>query len=230
MKLVRTLVVPLMIISSTAANAAGQSIDLSNVKHIRITGDPGSVVVTTNAEEPFAGKVQHRRSGWVGQLSSIWNYDQCATESSMTVEDDTLTVVIVSSELSSCHATFTANVGKRSSVSIEQPAAQIDLKGVFKDISMHSAAADFKFSGEVQELALNGDALKAQIAFTAVHRDETIVLAYKFMDADMHFGDVDAISYRIDADASMVNSRYPHTQGVKPEIRVTAEKARININ
>lgn len=225
MKLVRTLVVPLMIISSTAANAAGQSIDLSNVKHIRITGAPDSVVVTTNAEEPFTGKVQHRRSCWVGQLSSILNYDQCATESSMTVEDDTLTVVIVSSELSSCHATFTANVGKRSSVSIERPAAQIDLKGVFKDISMHSAAADFKFSSEVQELAL-----KAQIAFTAVHRDETIVLASKFMDADMHFGDVDAISYRIGVDASMVNSRYPHTQGVKPEIRITAEKARININ
>ncbi|WP_180903492.1 hypothetical protein [Martelella soudanensis] len=220
----------LMTLPFASAQAASDHLDLTGVTHIRILGQPGSVVLTTGPAEAYSGAISHKRSGWIGQLSSIWSYGECTTKSTLKVESDTLTVDIASSELSNCHATFTANVKEGSSVTIEQPAAEIDLKGVFRQVRLVSSAADFNFSGEVRDLDLNSNALKANIAYTSVHKDETIMIDSKFMDADMRFADTDAISYRIDADASMVNSRFPNTQGVKPEVLIKAEKAKVSIN
>jgi hypothetical protein len=230
MSLVRILMVLCMILPTSSAFAADESLGLSAVKSIRIIGEPGSVVLTTRADAPFVGTITHRRQGWIGQLLSLWSYGECATTSSMRLEGDTLIVTVASSNLSSCHVVVTANVREGNSVTVEQPAGEIELNGVFDQVKLNSDASNFNLNGEARDIVLKANALKAKIAYTAIHGNETILINAKLVEADLHFTKVDAISYRIDADAAMVNSRYPHTPGAKPDIRVAAEKAKVNID
>lgn len=226
----RILVTLFLVFSLSPAFADDAGVGLSAVTRVHVIGDAGSVALTTRADAPFVGAITHSRHGWIGQWLSLWSYDECATSSNMRLDGATLTVTIASSRLSSCHAVFTANLPEGADVAIEQPAGEIDLNGVFDQIHLDSVATNLRFTGEAREMTLKSDALKALLVYTAVHGRETIRLDSKFVSADVRFAKVDAISYRVDADAALVNSRYPHTQGAKPDIRVTAEKAQISID
>lgn len=230
MPLPRILVTLFLVFSLSPAFADDAGVGLSAVTRVRVLGEASSVALTTRADSPFVGAITHRRHGWIGQLLSLWSYDECATSSNMRLDGATLTVTIASSRLSSCHVVFTANLPEGVAIAIEQPAAEIDLNGVFDQIRLNSIATDIRFTGEAREMTLKSDALKVLLVYAAVHGQETIRLDSKFVAADVRFAKVDAISYRVDADAAMVNSRYPHTQGAKPDIRVTAEKAQISID
>lgn len=234
MSLTRLLMVLCMILSPSPVFATGGSangkLDLSAVKNVRVIGEPGSVVLTTRTDIPFVGAINQRHQGWIGQLLSLWSYGECTTTSSMRLEGDTLIVTVASSNLSSCHVVVTVNVRQGSSITVEQPAAEVDLKGIFDQVKLTSEAVNFSLSGEARDIDLKANALKAKISYDNVKGNETVLIDAKFTEADVHFAKVDAISYRIDADAAMINSRYPNTQGAKPDIRVAAEKAKVNID
>lgn len=230
MPLTQTLMALCMILPLSPVFAAEGSLDLSAVKSIRVIGEPGSVVLTTRPDAPFVGTISQRRQGWIGQFLSLWSYGECSTTSGMRLEGDTLTVTVASSNLSSCHVVVTANVRQGTSVTVEQPAAEIDLNGVFDQVKLTNDAANVRFLGEARSIDLKGNALKANLSYTTVHGNETVFIDATFTEADVHFAKVDSISYRIDAGAAMVNSRYPHTQGAKPDIRVAAEKAKVTID
>jgi len=54
-------------------------------------------------------------------------------------------------------------------------------------------------------------------------------LRSKFVEADIRFADAKAVSYRVDAGAAMVDSRFDNTPGAKPEIFIKADKAKVSI-
>lgn len=134
--------------------------DVSGVTDVVIIGDAGSTILTTNGSEPFRASLSQRRSEWVSRVSWLWSDDDCPNESTLRVEGTTLRVTVASGAGQSCHVIFEANLPEGGSVSFDQPAAEVDMKGTYGKISLKSSASDFRFAGTAQGLSAVCDALK----------------------------------------------------------------------
>lgn len=227
--IIRNVLLATLLVSPLTAQAqADNTIDVSRIRTIVIKGDPTDISVTTRQNEPYAANVTDRREGWFGRIRSFWADYPCGAASKMQVDGDILTITITS-DMPGCRPTLKANVPQAATISIEQAAAKIALSGTFVNVSLKSDAADFNFNGEAQTISAEGNALKIRIAFTAVHNNETVSLHSSVMDAEVNFGGAKAICYRVDAVASMIDSRYQNTPGAKPEVYVKADKAKISL-
>jgi hypothetical protein len=129
-------------------------------------------------------------------------------------------------EFSDCEVSIEGNLPEGGNIDIDQAAAQITLDGKYSAVKINSKAADFKFKGHATNIIANSDAMRANIQFTTVEKDESIALNSKELDADIRFDQATAVSYRVDATASMIDSTLVNTLGSKPEISLKAEYAR----
>jgi hypothetical protein len=112
---------------------------------------------------------------------------------------------------------------------ILQAALQANMAGNFSTIAITSKAADVSLDGHASTVDLKGDALKVNLAFGSVRKDETIAITGKALDAALSFGQGVAISYSVTATASSVDSSLPNTAGTRPSVVIKGDFVRATI-
>lgn len=222
------------LLSAKAANDPPpvQSLDLSSVTAIRITGEAGAIALTTVESEGLGARLSARRSGWFANWTSSWFYDDCRTASHMAIEGTTLTVDMRATswlDPSECQVELTANLRKGIAVAIDQMASQVRLKGDFAALSLNAKAADLTFEGHAGSLDLRGEAMRSHLTFARTDGNETIAIHARSLDTRLAFAPGTKISYTVKATAALVDSALPDTPGAEPRIAITGDYVRTTI-
>ncbi|QND57233.1 hypothetical protein [Mesorhizobium huakuii] len=219
-------------LASPASGDAGKTLDLAGVSAVVITGEASSVRLTTSASAPYQAMIGSRREGWFARWYSSWFADDCSLASDMKLEASTLRIDVAPAswlDPSDCRVEIYANIQPESSVSIDQAALQANMAGNFSSIAITSKAADVSLNGHASTVDLKGDALKANLAFGSVRKDENITITGKALDATLSFGQGAAINYSVTATASLVDSALANTAGAKPSVVIKGDFVRATI-
>lgn len=220
------------LVSNGGADMHAKTLDTSNVTAVVVTGEASSVNVTTTEGAAYEASLTSRRSGWFFNWYSSWYSYDCQSYSKLHVEGSTLFAEVAPSSwigISDCTVEIAANVRKESAISITQMASQARLTGDFSTIILAAKAADISLDGHVTDMHVQGDAIRAHIAFDKVRQTETVAIKAKALDAYLGFGKGTPISYTVVAKASWVDSSLPNTPGAKPAIDITGEFVRATI-
>lgn len=216
-------------LTSPASGDAGKTLDLAGVNAVVISGEASSVRLTTSASGPYEATIGSRREGWFARWYSSWFANDCSLASDMKLEASTLRIDVAPSswlDPSDCRVEISANIQPESSVSIDQAALQANMAGSFSTIAISSKAADVSLDGHASTVDLEGEALRANLAFGSVRQDENIAITGKALDATLSFGQGAAISYSVTATASFVDSTLPSTAGAKPSVVIKGDFVR----
>ena len=219
-------------LASPASGDAGKTLDLAGVSAVVISGEASSVRLSTSASGPYQATIGGRREGWFARWYSSWFANDCSLASDMKLEASTLRIDVAPSswlDPSDCRVEINANIQPESSVSIDQAALQANMAGNFSAIAITSKAADVSLDGHASTIELNGDAVKANLAFSSVRQDENIAITGKALDATLSFAQGVAISYSVTATASLVDSALANTAGAKPSVVIKGDFVRATI-
>ena len=215
-----------------ASGDAGKTLDLAGVSAVIISGEASSVRLSTSASGPYQATIGGRREGWFARWYSSWFANDCSLASDMKLEASTLRIDVAPSswlDPSDCRVEINANIQPESSVSIDQAALQASMAGSFSTIAISSKAADVSLDGHASTVDLKGEALRANLAFDSVRKDENIAITGKALDATLSFGKGAAISYSVTATASFVDSTLASTAGAKPSVVIKGDFVRATI-
>ena len=219
-------------LASPASGDAGKTLDLAGVNAVVISGEASSVRLTTSASAPYQATIGSRREGWFARWYSSWFANDCSLASDMKLEASTLRIDVAPSswlDPSDCRVEINANIQPESSVSIDQAALQASMAGSFSTIAISSKAADVSLDGHASTVELKGEALRANLAFGSVRKDENIAITGKALDATLSFGQGAAISSSVTATASFVDSTLPNTAGARPSVVIKGDFVRATI-
>ena len=209
-----------------------QVLDLSAVTAVRITGEAGSVALTTIEGDAPQARLGARRVGWFATWMSSWFYGDCRSESRMAIEGATLTVEMRPGswlEPSDCRVELTANLRRGAAVTVEQRASQVRLDGEFSAFSLDAKAADVTLDGHAASVSLSGEAMRSHLTFDRTEGNETIAMKARSLDTYLGFAPGTAISYGVKAGAALVDSALPDTPGSRPSIAITGDYVRATI-
>jgi hypothetical protein len=230
-KACRILVTALLIAAAPPSLAAETPLDVSGVTHVNVTGDASRVSFTTAEGEPNLARLASHPSGWPLRWLTGWFLKDCRTASDMSVSGTTLTIRVSPApltEFADCTVSVEANLPVGGDIAIDQTATKASFQGDFGTILLKGTAADVDLRGHATSVVSHADAMRVKIHFTSAGKDESISLTSKALDADLSFGGR-AVSYRIDATASMVDTTLANTPGAKPSIDIKADFARTKI-
>lgn len=221
----------------TVRSATAAPLALDGIDALDLRGDASKITVTTRPDAPLRAELSGRRSGWGAVWHSSWFSDRaCAPEGSMRLEGRTLIVDtgnrshgLFWSDWSDCTPDLTVNLAPNSQVTIAQAATSASLTGSFSRVDVNAEAGDIAFDGHADALAMSGAALRVRLAYRSVANNEIIRLTGQMMDASLKFLVPTAISYLVEAGASLVDSALPNTPGAKPEIIVKGEMLRLKV-
>ncbi|NDV87716.1 hypothetical protein GTW51_13500 [Aurantimonas aggregata] len=215
-----------------AGDDGRQSLDVSSVTAIAVTGDASVIDLKTAPDGPFVATLAGRRTGWFARWYSSWSTADCRPSSRMRLDGTTLVVDVTSSswfDLSDCTVELIATVRPQASVSVAQAASQVKLTGDFSTVTLDNEAADFALDGHAAEIALKSKALRSHLTFDKTRQSETVSIDAEALDVDLAFVAGTAISYTVTAAASMVDSALANTPGAKPAIDIRGQFVRASI-
>ncbi|MDE1991318.1 MAG: hypothetical protein KGI75_02400 [Rhizobiaceae bacterium] len=203
--------------------AHADSMDLTSIKAIAISGDASRTHVSTNADAAYRIETGSDRGGWFSHWYSIWSWNICRDVSRMHVEGTTLYIDTGSSswlDRSDCRAEIDANVPAGATVEIDQQALDVKLDGDFARVRIAVRAGDISLNGHASALAIKGEALQARLSYDKVLRDEVVAIDAKLVDAYVDFGRDTPLEYSVAAMASSVDSARPSVTGARPSIDI----------
>lgn len=228
MKRLSLILLPL-VLAAPALAATPQSLDITTITRLSVAGKASSIDLTSDPTRPFFATLTARRDGWFGRWSSIWFYNECRNHSSLRLEQAALLVDIQDSTgfgSDDCTVELKANLPPNTDVAITQKAARVGLTGRYGDVSLDLAAGDVMLRGDATAVSVVGEAVRADLKVTAV---EKVAVDVTMLDLSLAFAPGTAISYRVDAVASFVDSALPDTPGAKPSVQVRAWHGRVTI-
>ncbi|TCL69730.1 hypothetical protein [Rhizobium sp. BK251] len=228
--------IPIFILTLMSALAgpapAGETIDLSTIRSIVITGDASAIEITTSAEEPYRASVSGRRSGWFSSWYSSWFYNSCNDRSRFGIEGTTLTIDVALSawsDIADCAPHLSANIPAGVAVRIEQEAFSADLDGDFSSFATTTNAADITLNGHASAVDISGSAVRANLSYARVLRDEKVAITAQSLDAFVGFGKDVPVDYTVTAKASYVDSLVPSVPGSRPLVNIRGDFVRVRI-
>lgn len=225
----RLYMILLPLLAGPALAATPQSLEIADITRLSIAGKASMIELTSDPTRPYRATLSARREGWFGGWSSIWFYNECRNQSSLRLEKAALLVDIEESNgfgSDDCTVELKANLPPGTDVAIIQKAAQVVLTGRYGDVSLDLAAGDVTLQGAAKALSVAGAAVRANLSVTAV---EKVTVDVTMLDLYLRFAPGTAISYRVDAVASLVDSALPDTPGAKPSVEVRARHGRVTI-
>lgn len=211
---------------------ATKDLETSEISGIAISGDAGSIRITTDAAKPYVATLTGRRTGWFSAWYSSWSFESCDSGSDMHIENGTLKVQLRSGswhDLSECVVEINANLPAGSAVGMTVSAVEARLAGSFNAVALNSRAADFQLTGHARAVLLKSDAMRADLDFETVTHDEDVSIDVRNLDATVTLRPQTPISYSVRTIASYVDSALANTPGAKPHFDFTADHARIRI-
>ncbi len=207
---------------------ATKSVATDDVNLVKISGDASLIRLTAQDDQTMQAIMSAKPSGWL----SGWFYNDCKAKGDMVVTGQTLQIKARNSgwyDLSECSTDLQINLPRNASVTIDQPAFKADLHGQFSGLDIDTRAADIALSGSAQTVKIRGDAFRTKLQFDDTARPEQIDIAGRALDTSLQFPKGTAVSYRINAKASMFDSKLPNTPDAKPEILISGDAVRTEI-
>ncbi len=205
-----------------------KSVATEGIEAVRISGDASLIRLTTQDDQTMQAIMTAKPSGWL----SGWFYNDCKAKGDMVVTGQTLLITSRNSDwydLSECSTDLQINLPRNASVMIDQPAFKADLQGQFSGLDIDTRAADIALSGSAQTVKIRGDAFRTRLQFDDTARPEQINIAGRALDTSLQFPKGTAVSYRINAKASMFDSKLPNTPNASPEILISGDAVRTKI-
>lgn len=219
-----------------ADEAISGPIDLAGVTRLEVSGTASDISISTRGTDTRQALLSGTRHGWGALFRSAWFASDCAGQGRMMRDGATLRVDMGDrggffgwNDWDDCTLTLEVTLPPEAAVSITQNAARMRLDGDFSDVEVESDAGDFALVGHATRVAIEGQALRAQLAFERVLNTEEIRIAGTMLDASVRFLVPTHVSYAVEAVASYVDSALPNTPGAKPEILIKGEMARVRI-
>jgi hypothetical protein len=225
----RLCMILLPLLAGPTLAATPQSLETADITLLAVAGQASMIEVTSDPTRPYRAALSARRSGWFSRWSSIWFYNECRNHSSLRLEKAVLTVDIQESSgfgSDDCMVELKANLPPSTDVTIIQKAAQVVLTGRYGNVSLDLTAGDVTLRGDAKTLSVAGEAVRANLSVTAV---EKVAVDVTMLDLYLGFAPGTAISYRVDAVASLVDSALPDTPGAKPSVLVRTRHGRVTI-
>ena len=208
--------------------SAQKSVATDDINLVKISGDASLIRLTTQDNEERQSIMTAKPSGWL----SGWFYNDCKAKGDMVVSGQTLLINAHNSDwydLSECSTYLQINLPRNVNVEIKQPAFKADLQGQFSGLDIETRAADIALTGSAKTVKIRGDAFRTKLQFDDTARPEQINIAGRALDTSLHFPKGTAISYRINAKASMFDSKLLNTPDAKPEILISGDAVRTEI-
>lgn len=199
-----------------------KSVATDGINTIKISGDASLIRLSTQEDQQMLAVMSAKPSGWL----SGWFYNECMANGEMVVTAQTLLIKARNSDwhdLSECSSYLEINLPRNVSVEINQPAFKADLQGEFSDVNIETRAADIALNGSAQTVKIRGDAFRTKLRFDHTAQPQLIDIAGRALDTSLHFPKGTAVSYRIHAKASMLDSKLPNTPDAKPEILISGD-------
>lgn len=213
---------------SNETSAAEKSVITDDIKNVTISGDASLIHLTTQDDQTMQAIMSAKPSGWL----SGWMYNECKASGDMVVTGQTLLIKARNNDwyaLSECSTSLQINLPRNASVTIDQPAFKADLQGQFSALNIETRAADISLSGSAQTVKIRGDAFRTRLQFDDTTQPQHIEIAGRALDTGLYFPKGTSVSYRINAKASLLDSKLPNTPDAKPEIQISGEYARTEI-
>ena len=208
----------------------------SSITQVRKHGAAGVAHISTRADGPFGAQLNTRSVGWGRFWRSAWASETCTELGTLEVEGSTLHVTMPSQAHGwgwwgepECTPELQAQLPQGISVEVSQQASRLVLDGDFATVAIESRAGDVALRGHASALTLSGSALRAQVEYTQVRRNETIAFQGQAMDIDLQMPPATPIHYQVEAHASLINSSLPNTPGALPSITVRGDMVRATI-
>lgn len=224
------LFIPAFFMSLVAAFAdtgsSGEALDISAVRTVVVSGDASDIRITTKAGEPYRAQTQGRRGGWFSSWYSSWFFNSCLDRSRMHVDGTTLRVEVMQTswtDLSDCTLEVSANVPPGSAIRVDQQAVRAWFEGDFASLGISSKAADISLEGHASTVDILGAAVRAQLHYDGIRRDERIDIAAQSLEAELGFGRDVPVDYTVTAKASYVDSPGPSVPGAKPQVTIRGD-------
>ena len=208
--------------------AAQKSVETDDINFVKISGDASLIRLTTQDDEKRQSIMTAKSSGWL----SGWFYNDCKAKGDMVVTGQTLLITAKNSDwydLSECSTSLQINLPRNANIMIDQPAFKADLQGQFSALNIETRAADIALSGSAQTVKIRGDAFRTRLQFHDIAQPQHIEIAGRALDTGLYFPKGTSVSYRINAKASLLDSKLPNTPDAKPEILISGEYARTEI-
>lgn len=228
--------IPLLLFTLVSSYAdgwrMGETIDVSAIRSIVITGDASSIRISTNTDNPYRAETRGRREGWFSRWYSSWFFSGCEDQSRMTVNGPTLSIAVASGQwfnLSDCSSEVVANIPPGGSIQVNQQAVMARFEGEFEKLRLSSNAADVTLQGHASSVEINSDALRARLVYDKLDADETIDVRARSVDSYLDFGKDAPVDYTVTAAASLIDSARPSVTGAKPAVTIRAQFARTTI-
>ncbi|MCF7645736.1 hypothetical protein KQ944_06130 [Bacillus subtilis] len=207
---------------SKETSASEKSVATDYIKNVTISGDASLIRLTTQDDQSMQAVMSAKPSGWL----SGWFYNECKTSGDMVVTGQTLLIKARNNDwydLSECSTDLQINLPRNASVTIDQPAFKADLQGQFSTLNIETRAADIALSGSAQTVKIRGDAFHTKLQFDDTAQSQLIDIAGRALDTSLHFPKGTAVSYRIHAKASMLDSKLSNTPDAKPEVLISGD-------
>lgn len=222
-----------IVVASLAATPTAPTIlETVSVTAVAITGEASSIVLSTRTDRPYRATIDGRRRGWFASWYSSWFFEDCSGTAAMRIDGTTLRVDVSDGgwfDTSDCAVEVEANVPAGAVVSVEQSAFVANLSGRFGGIALAGKAIDAAIEGAARDIDIDGDAVRARIAFDTANGAETVSIDADALDADLSFGEGAAISYRVEATTALVDSALANTPGAKPAVSIKGKFVRATI-
>jgi len=236
---VSALLAPLFILviaaASSLANPAAAitppTLDTTTITAVAITGEASSIALSARDDTPYRATVDGRRRGWFAGWYSGWFFGDCSSTTSMRLDGATLRIDVAGGtwlDTSDCTVAIEANVPAGAVVSVDQPAFMANLNGLFGGISLTGNAIDAAIDGAARDIDISGAAVRAKLVAAPNTPMENVRIEGEALDADLRFGGA-AISYKVEAMASFVDSTLANTPGAQPAVFIKGKFVRASI-
>jgi hypothetical protein len=219
-------------LANPAAATTALPLDTGSVSAVTITGAASSIALSTSPDAPYRAVIGGRRKGLFGGWYSSWFFDHCDNAAAMRLDGPVLRVEVSGGawfDNDDCAVTIEANIPAGAVVSIDQPAFMANLNGSFAAITLSGNAVDAAIDGQARDIDISGDAVRARIRVTDGDTVESVRIEAEALDADLRFANISAISYKVEALASFVDSSLPNTAGAKPAVEIKGKFVRASI-
>ncbi len=213
---------------SNETSPSEKTVATDGIKSVTISGDASLIRLETKDDQKQQAVMTAKPSGWL----SGWFYNECKASGDMVVTGQTLLIKARNSDwygLSECSTYLQINLPRNAHVTIDQPAFKADLQGQYSSLDIDTRAADIALSGSAQTVKIRGDAFRTRLQFDDTAQTEKIEIAGRALDTSLQFPKGTAVSYRIHAKASMLDSKLPNTPDAKPEILISGDAVRTEI-
>lgn len=230
------IMIPMLFMTMVSAFADGwttaEAIDVSAIRQVVISGDAGSIRISTDSGKPYRAQTEGRHDGWFTGWYSSWFFNGCEDESRMMIDGTTLTVTVASSrwfDLSDCTPQVSVNIPAGGAVKVDQQAVMARFDGEFSSLGLSTKAADVTLQGHASKVDIEGTAVRAHLVYDRLNEDETIDVNARSVDSYLGFGKDVPVDYTVSAKASLIDSARPSVAGARPVVTIRAEYARTTI-